>query len=227
MFISPTLKNTSLASAVNNRIKADGSMIAAKAALWRLVGLGAFCLLTGLGVGAVFLGYAQVTDSRTSAERMATAFASALEHANLGTVRLSPESTVNIKPDASIKLDATAAMVRIDPSSTVRIAGDFPRPTEDQLSGGGSDSNAKTVTDFAVFKEVAFGKGTVSTGWSFSSSEQSRPDAQFCYYTEHDDGTTSMRLELARDGQLLPQPPSSPFKTLNFSAAAARCIWFH
>ena len=220
MFISPTAPNAGLASAVNNRIRADGLMIAAKSVLWRLAGIGALCLMTGCGIGAALFGYSYVTNSRTSADKMANAFAVALDHANLGTVRINPDSVV--------KLDSNA-MVRLDPDATVKVEGpplDFPRPTEQQLHAGTPPANAKIVTNYTIFKEIEFGKGKVETGWLFSSSTQDLPDGQFCYYTVlSSDGSTSLRFELGNDGRFA---PGSNNNNLNVDATAAfqRCVWF-
>jgi hypothetical protein len=212
VFLSPTNKNSGLASAVNYRIRADGSMIAAKSILWRLAGVGALCLMAGCGIGAALFGYSYVTDSRTSAEKMAAAFAAALDHANLGSVRLDPNATV-----------------KIDPSAVVRVVGDVPRPSERQLSGEASAaaSNAKVVTNYTIFKQVPYADGKVDTGWTFSSSNQDMPDSQYCHYVgKTADGVTWQVVQLAvKAGQFL---PASQNNNLNIDTALAfqQCIWF-
>lgn len=221
VFLSPTDKNSSLASAVNNRIRADGSMIAAKSVMWRLIGIGALCLMAGCGIGAALFGYAYVTDSRTSAEKMATAFAAALDHANLGTVRFNPESVVKLDPNATVKVDPNASL-KVD-ASAVHMTADVPHPSERQYTGG---SNAKVVTNYTIFKTVKYGTGAVMTGWEFTSSEQDRPTSQFCYYAAPTaDGVTSVHIALAKDGQYLPIAQNN---NANVDAAAAfqQCIWF-
>ncbi|WP_428485038.1 hypothetical protein [Rhodopila sp.] len=217
MFITPSRNNAALAAAVNNRIRADGSMIAAKAVLWRLTGVGVLCLMAGCGLGAVLFGYAQVTDGRTSADKMAAAFAVALEHANLGSVRLNPDSTVKLDPTATVRLDP-AATVRVDAGATVPM-----RPSERQLRGG---SEARTVTNYTIFKQVPFGKGAVYTGWDFNSSSQDRPDAQFCYYAEQaSKGGEYNDVVLGRNGQPQQYQPTNAYN-IDAPAAYQQCVWF-
>ncbi|WP_428491213.1 hypothetical protein [Rhodopila sp.] len=221
VLLRPTNSNSGLAAAVNNRIRADGSMIAAKSAMWRLVGVGALCLMAGCGIGAALFGYAYVADSRSSAEKMATAFAAALDHANLGTVRLNPESVVKLDPNATVKVDPNAAL-KVD-ASAVHMTADLPHPSERQYTGG---SNARVVTDYTIFKTVEFGAGTVITGWNFTSSEQDRPNSQFCYYAAPSvDGVISVRIELAKEGQYLPIAQNNS-ANVDTAAAVQKCIWF-
>ena len=93
-----TQPNRALAQAVNSRITADAVMLSAKSTVWRLTGVGAMFALIGLGVGVGFFGYSYVHDPRTSAQKMAEAFAEALEKSTLrttGEVKLDPQATVS------------------------------------------------------------------------------------------------------------------------------------
>ena len=141
-----TQPNRALAQAVNSRITADAVMLKAKSTVWRLTGVGAMCALIGLGVGAGFFGYSYIHDPRTSAQKMAQAFAEALEKSTLsaGEVKLDPQATVKlanggqVKVDSTgtVRLDASGAVVRLDPSAMVNVRGltpEVPRPTPDQL----------------------------------------------------------------------------------------------
>ena len=113
-----TQANRSLAQAVNSRIMADAVMLNAKSTVWRLIGIGVMCSLIGLGVEAAFFGYSYIHDPRTSAQKMAQAFAEALEKTTLtGEVKLDPQ--------AAVKLNTNGAQVQVDPTSTVRL--DLPR----------------------------------------------------------------------------------------------------
>src|SRR5262249_15414569 len=140
-----TQPNRALAQAVNSRITADAVMLKAKSTLWRLTGVGAMCALVGLGVGAGFFGYSYIHDPRTSAQKMAQAFAEALEKLTLrGEVKLDPQATVKlanggqvkVESTGTVRLDASGAVVRLDPGATVNVRGltpEVPRPTPDQL----------------------------------------------------------------------------------------------
>src|SRR4051812_13293602 len=111
-----TPPNRALAHAVNSRINADAVMLSAKSTLWRLSGVGTMFALLGVGVGAACFGYSYVHDPRSSVEKMATAFAEALDKVTLRTsgelkldpaarVALTDGSVVGIEPNASVKLD--------------------------------------------------------------------------------------------------------------------------
>lgn len=252
--VEPNAMNAAFGSAVNERMAADtravnraSSLVAAKAAMWRFGGVSAVILATGVAVGAGLYGYSFVNDNRRAAEKMADAMAKALEKTTLkttGDVKLDPEAKVKLTettldgkvvldPNASIRLDANGAVVRLDPNSTVRVTGipdqivaSVPRPTQEQLRPEVSTSNnAKVVTNFTVFKQVEFGKGRVNTGWEFESSEQIMPSKQFCYYIEglDEEKQANILINLARNGVMLPVNPEAKF---NFASAAANCIWW-
>jgi hypothetical protein len=118
-------------------------------------------------------------------------------------------------------------MVKLDPGATVRVADAYPRPSQQQLSSRGSQpSNAKVVTDFTIFQHVSYGAGFVNTGWSYSSSEQSAPDSQFCYYiAPSDDGVSSIQITLAQDGEFSPTSRNNKYD-IDTAKAAQHCTWF-
>jgi hypothetical protein len=202
MEVANTLPNRALVQAVNSRITADAVMLRAKSSLCRLTGVGAMCALLGIGAGAAFFGYSYVHDPRTSAEKMATAFGEALEKSTIrttGEVKLDPQAMVRLDSkdatvrldtkDATVRLDTKDATVRLDANAKVTVSGnpygDVPRPTPDQLRPNTPPStNARVVTNYSVFKRVAYSKGAVVTGWSFSSNEDAAPSYEYCYYTE-------------------------------------------
>ncbi|MGD0104118.1 MAG: hypothetical protein ABSC06_08785 [Rhodopila sp.] len=157
---------------------------------------------------------------------MASAFADALQHANLGTVRLNPESTIRLDPAAAVTL-AEPAMVKLDPGTTLRVGEAYPRPSEKQLAAGGSPpSNAKVAINYAIFKAIAYGAGSVYTRWDFSSSEQDVPERQFCYYSAAAaDGVSSIRIELAQDGKFLTASQNNKYN-IDTAQASQQCIWF-
>jgi hypothetical protein len=235
VYVPATEENVSLAHAVNNRIDADGRlirgqgmMLTAKAWLWRFAGLGAFVMLAGIGIGSAFYGYSYVSDSRTSAEKMAAAFAAALEHANLGTVKLDHQATIGV----SGTVEMTPGTVSLEPGGTVRVIGDIPtmvRPTERQLNGGPTtitqQTSSKVVTNFTIFKSTAFGNGFVKTGWNFATSEQPYPSGQFCYYEEPAALGVKTIMYLAEDGKL--SDAALAYKSINTRAAAQNCVWFN
>src|SRR5689334_11481370 len=105
MNIDPTASNRSLAAAVNSRINADARIVSAKAAMWRLAGVGILAALAGVGAGAALYGYASIHDASNTAERLAGAISTAIEKAHLtGEVRMAPEQSVSLDPKAEVGL---------------------------------------------------------------------------------------------------------------------------
>src|SRR4051812_29567329 len=104
-----TAANQGLVQAVNRRINSDAVMLSAKAFALRFGGIGIAGLLIGAGVGAALYGYAYVTDSRTSGEKMAAALADALTHVSMGHVELAVPDTaklpVVVPANTSLPLD--------------------------------------------------------------------------------------------------------------------------
>jgi hypothetical protein len=239
MDVPATPANRALATAVSRRMRAEAREVNAKAALVRALGIGGACALAGIGVGAAFFGYSFITDASSSADRITAAMVEALEKTTLrtgGTVRL--DST-----GATVRLDAhevalEAAPLKLDPGATValdpeaRLTVDLasaatPRPSPEQLKDNGAPPDpdkAKVVTDFTVFKNVAFGTGRVVTGWNFSSSEQKTPSYQYCYFTRDASGSVSTNTYLAVNGAVLTGLPA--VADLDIAKAAAQCVWF-
>jgi hypothetical protein len=240
MEVANTRSNRALAQAVNSRITADAVMLSAKSALWRLTGVGAMCALVGAGVGAAFFGYSYLHDPRTSAEKMATAFVDALEKSTLkmtGDVKLDPQATVKldagaqvkVDPVSTVRLDASNTVVRLDPNAVVKFQGsdngDIPRPTQNQLGSNTLPaSKVQVVTNYTVFKNVAYSKGTVVTGWSFGSNEETAPSSEYCYYMETINDGIGVKMDLAKNGQFI-QKGQSP-AAFDRRNAAANCVWF-
>lgn len=225
--IPNTPANRALASTVDSRIRADARQVAANAAFWRLLGLGAFLLLTGIGVGAAFFGYSYATDTRAAEGRLATAIANALDRVTLklnpdSTVKVNPDSTVKLNPDSTVKLDTTGAIVRLDTRGAI-----LGHPTDQQLGvNTRPESNAKSVTDFTIFKHIPFGHGVVVSGWVFNSNQDATPAAQFCYYTTggiNGDQNMSMRYDLGKNGVKVASVPGIP---VNLDQAFSNCVWF-
>jgi hypothetical protein len=234
-----TQPNRALAQAVNSRITADAVMLKAKSTLWRLTGVGAMCALIGLGVGAGFFGYSYIHDPRTSAQKMAQAFAEALEKSTLrGEVKLDPHAAVkldpngaqvNVDPTSTIRLDASGTVVRLDPNAMVNVRGvtaEVPRPPDRQTNPDTAPSlpRGNVVTDYTVFKTVKYGNGEVVTGWNFTSNKEDSPRHEYCYYAESIRDGVVAQFTLAQNGQL--DLKGAPPPNVDRTSAAANCVWF-
>lgn len=142
VYVPATENNVGLASAVNNRIDADGrlirgqaTMVTAKAWLWRLSGVGLLATGIGAGIGLGLFGYSYVNDSRTSLDKMASAIRTALEQSHL-VVNLDPKATVGVAGSVDMK----PGVVTLAPGSTVVAAGTVA------LEPGGTVSTTGTVS---------------------------------------------------------------------------------
>jgi hypothetical protein len=214
MFVERTSDNIALASAVRSRVNADARIINAKAALWRLAGIGLVAAGIGAGAGmaagASFFGYSFITDSHASAEKIADAITTALERVTLKTELLPGQK------------------IAIDPASKVTIVGqtadDIPRPASKQMQTDARPaSKANVVTNFTIFKSVTFGLGTVETGWNFADSDQRNPTHQYCSYVQPVDARSSMVISIGEDGSMK-LPDKSP-QGVDLRAAYANCVW--
>ncbi|KFC74836.1 hypothetical protein FG93_01015 [Bosea sp. LC85] len=233
--IPVTPENKALAAAVNARMAADSRIVNSKAAMFRALGIGGAIALVGIGIGAAFFGFSYVTDSKSATEKMANAFAAALERTTIktqGEIKLDPDAkvgfgggTVSLDPNTTVKIDPDST-VKLDRNAKVGVSGDLARPSSEQLRPDmGSKSGGATVTNYTVFKNVKFGPGTVVTGWTFTSSEQPRPDHQYCYFAQDvgEDSSTMVKVDLAKNGVMLPNVKARNF---DVAAAASSCIWF-
>lgn len=145
-------------------------------------------------------------------------FAHALDHANLGRVKLDiPEATIKLDPEAKIRLEPDA-LVHLDPAAKVSINSDTPHPSEQQLQAGG-----KIITNFTIFKTVTIdASSSVQTGWDFNSSEQTTPYFQYCHYRHQNADGTSSVTTIAKNGQWVGAKASVDAATL-----AKQCVWFN
>lgn len=242
--VENTPEHQALAAAVEARMRADGRIVNAKAALLRLAGIGALLALTGVGAAAAMFGYSFVKDERPSADKIADALVRALDRTTLkatGDFRLAEDSkvrldnpVVTLDPASTVRMAEPlrldpAATVKLDPAATVKVAGqgENPRPTAAQLQQDAKPaSGARAVTNYTIFKSVPFGQGSVVTGWSFTSSEQPSPTRQYCYYVQEvgpGDSNAQVKVDVAIDGTMLPNLKARNFEP---NAAAASCTWF-
>lgn len=216
MLIAGTKANKALAGAVNARVSADASLIAAKAWLVRCGAVGLMAMMIGGGVGLAFLGYAKSRDASGAADRLADTLTKAIERSKLHA---------ELDPDSTVKLDP-AAQVGMDPDAKVRITQDSasPRPSRDQLkSDAASPTGNAVLTHYTVFKAVRWGGGEVVTGYNFAPGAK-LPDHQYCYFADGIDKQSYKTLHIAAEGHYV-APPNAP-PGLDPAKAAAECVWF-
>lgn len=217
--------NAALANAVAARLSAESVLVDARAAFWRYVGGGSVLAALGVAVGIGCLAYAHVQAVQVSDDALATAMAKAFETVTLtlattgevratGEVALAAGQTVGIDPNARVGLE---------PDATVKVVGDLAVPAA-PAAPAASKKGSKIITDYTVFKRVAYQNGSVFTGWNFASSTDNRPTSQYCYYAETLGEGTSARLNLALDGKLLEDITAAP--GFNVNDAFRNCVWY-
>ncbi len=221
--IPNTPPNAALAATVRERLKTEAARIKATNAFWWLAGLGVCMLLLGIGLGAMAFGYSYVTDQRAAAGNVADAIVTALNRSTIkteGVVKLTDDgNTVKLATSEPLRLDTKGATVQLDTTSA------SIRPTEEQLRPQAvPQSGATPVTDFTVFKAVAWEKGIVVTGWDYDSNEDKMPKRQFCYYTTDTGNGIATRYTIARDGVFDHRASTYPFDA---QQAFLNCTWFN
>ena len=216
MLIAGSKANKALAGAVNRRVGAEASMVAAKAWLIRCTAVGLLAIMIGAGVGLAFLGYARSKDASGAAERLADTLTQALERAKLHA---------DIDPGSTVKLDP-AAQVSMDPSAMVHLADDkaLPHPTREQLKEDATPaSKAQVKTNYTIFKAVHFASGEVVTGYTFAP-QGTVPEHQYCYFADGIDKQSFKTLHIAAEGHYT-APPNPP-PGFDAKQAAQDCVWF-
>ena len=202
-----TPENVVLAQSVNGRLRAEARMIAARAFLFRSLGAGAFALLAGAGLGAAFYGYATMNQFDSAAEKIAAAMQTALADV---TIKTKGEVTLT---DNTLKLEGGPPR------------GAAPTPTQAQLGNDAAPaSKAPVNTTFTVFKQVPYMDGQIVTGWNFRANEDA-PFQQYCYFsrrTNEAKGQVEIKIDLAMDGKILPQPAKSD---VNLEILGRNCVW--
>jgi hypothetical protein len=201
-------ENVALAQHVNGRLRAESRIIAARAFLFRAIGAGAFAALAGIGVGAAAYGYAFMSQYESAAERIASAMQTAL-------------SDVTLKTKGEVTLtDNTLKLEGLPKGNSV------PTPTQAQLGQDATPaSKAPVNTTFTVFKQVPYMDGQIVSGWNFRANEE-KPFQQYCYFSRRSNepkGQVEIKIDLAMDGKVLPQPVKSD---VNLGILASNCVWF-
>lgn len=196
-------ENVVLAQSVNGRLRAEASMIAARAFLMRAAGAGLFAALAGAGIGAAAFGWATLNQYESAAERIAQAMQSALSEVTLKT---KGEVTLT---DNVLRLDQPAPQAKPDFASVV--------------AGQKDDGNAAVRTTFTVFKSVPHLDGNIVTGWQFKGDEK-QPESQYCYFSHPQKFGSDVltQVNIAINGQIAPQTNSE----LDLKRLSKSCIWF-
>jgi hypothetical protein len=221
------------AAALNSRIEAEARIKGVLAFGWLCGGLAISACLISAGVAAALMGYSYMISINPSAEIAAKAVSDAFQKAKIktsvtGSMALA-NTEVSLAKDQTVKL-AEGSFVKLDPSSSVRVTGDFrtdvPQPSKRQLQLDATTNNKDLpFTRYTVFKSAPFGAGVVVTGWNFELSDTSKPQLQRCYYEQILDKGIAATQTVAVDGAA--RRPSALTKlSFDFDGALGNCIWF-
>jgi hypothetical protein len=223
-------ETTTLYDVAKTKLTADARLEQAKTTLYRFGGMGVLAAMLGAGIGFACFGYSYVTDGRAQAQKMGDAMVQALEKAQLtttGDVKLADGSTVGLTPGGQVML-APNSSVRVDPSSKAKVAGFVNSDTHSTtapppVQASPSPQN-RVITQYTIFKMVAYDEGDVVTGWNFDNSNQINPTKQYCYYTEKAVDTVAVRTDLGMDGKMLDN--LKPRHGVDLISAFNSCTWF-
>jgi hypothetical protein len=222
------------AAVINSRLAAEARVARAVGFTWLCGGWAIACCLIGCGLALALYGYSYMISVVPAAELTAKALSDAFKRAELktivsGSMSLSPESELTIASGQTVRLQ-DGAIVKLDPSSSVRIVGDLkvdiPQPSKQQLQLDATTGNKELpFTRYTIFNTASFGSGTVVTGWAFDLSDTSRPTFQRCYYEQTLDKGVAATQTVGIDGS--PRRPSALTKlSFDFDGAFSNCIWF-
>jgi hypothetical protein len=215
---------------VRDRLGADRSYIAGKAAFWRLVGCGALAFGLGTACGLTLYGYSYIRGNSDNLNLLSSALSKELSEVHLqasatGTVQVEP-NTVVLAKDQTVMLDPNSRLL-LDQAAAIRVDGEIsvqaPSVSVPTNSVAPSRPSPHITSNFTVFKRVPFDKGFIVTGWMFLTSVQKAPSTQVCYYTRNVD-EFSVDLDIAKD-QKLDSPKRVP-EGFDVLAAFNKCVWF-
>jgi hypothetical protein len=231
--IPATEFNRRLSDLLRNSIFANEHYIASRIVFWRLIGLGILTFGLGGAIGLGFFGYAYVTRNSVNLSALSAILAKALDQARLtsvaeGTVQLDPHE-IALAKGQTISLDTTATVL-LDPKSAVKVYGQIelqsPSISIPQGTSSQSAQRIPVISNFTVFKRVAFQNGAILTGWNFLTSNQKSPSNQYCYYSESaENSNLNVVLDIAEDQNLL--TPKTVPQGFDMLAAFNRCVWFN
>jgi hypothetical protein len=232
MNLVPTELNQRLANAVRYSVAADRFYTTEKSVFWRFIGLGFIGLGLGAAVGLGFFGYSHVIQNSDNMNILSSTFSKALSEVRLrataeGTVQLEPHD-IFLAKEQTISFDRNSNVL-LDPGAKVLANGELsvqaPSISVPQGSAPKSSSRIPVITNFTVFKNVPFEKGSIVTGWEFLTSVQKYPTSQYCYYTESSEisGADAV-IDVGNDRR--PVTPGKRPQGIDISAAFNRCVWF-
>lgn len=234
IFIPKNSLNEKLVSALNSSIEAQNRKRSSYVLLKRFAGIGIFVMLFGIAGGIACYGYARFNGVLSTEEILTKSFIEALQNVKLqsvatGTVVAKSEPLKFIK-DQYLKLEQNST-VKLSPESSIKVDSEvIVAMPFDYLGNKNNNQQQKNnlqppTNSFVVFKTLEYNKGKIYTGWKYSSSTQSKPESQFCYYTEASSfNEINADYFFAENGRLMNN--LKPPENFDTNDAMQFCIWF-
>ena len=234
VFITKNALNEKLISSVNTTIDAYDRKRTIFVWLKRFLGIGLFFMLIGAAAGISIYAYSRFNGVISTEDLLTKSFIDALKNVKLrsdatGSV-LVKSDPLKFSSDQLVKLDPNS-VVKLDPSASIKVESEvvvaipFDYLNINKTTTGQKPTLSNPQNTFVVFKSISYGKGKIYTGWNYQSSNQSKPDSEFCYYSEASTfNEVSADFFFAKNGQLSSntKPPEN-FDTVD---AIKYCFWF-
>ena len=146
------------------------------------------------------------------------------------TLRSMPPLTITVKIDPDSKVLLVNNKPVTEKPETPLIPDVITNPNNNKiesLSTGPHEPAAKPEpviqTSVTVFKTVKYKTGSIMSGWTFPNGAATRPDHQYCYFTQNMTDGSEKRQDIARNGKMIESAPSGVFDQ---SERMTYCQWF-
>lgn len=222
----------SLLASVNKELYYQSYQDNASSFLYGCIGLGIMFILFSAGYLFFQMGYSTIVDNTSATKTIVKSLVASLSDVIIkveaeGTVnisnpimaideniaiKISPDSIVRLSPDSSVRIDASLKVVQ-------------PKPSNMQLGLDQNFANGLSPsTEYVIFKDIPFRRGSVTTGSAFSMLNNISPKYEYCFYRENIEGTKNIRVQIGKDGIIssIADNTKLPFKKED---AFALCQW--
>lgn len=186
---------------------------------------GSAALVLAGGIGAAAIVYASNQKLDMEALKRVMAQMPELRVATIPPLTLEQPAPLKLE-EGTVKL-ADGGTVSIDPTATVGVKGTVAaqQPVQPQIATQPQKTNDGDAikTEVTVFNEVAFGQGSIVTGWRYANGSSKTPTTQYCYYSQTQPDGAEQRVNVA-----INRVPQAAARKLvpNLDAALTKCVWF-
>ena len=193
-------------------------------------GLAGMFLLVGSGLLILMNAYYSERDTQIHYQAIAESFSQALSRSQIkattsGEVSLSKGATVSLAKDQTVSTDIShkELIEKKDISKPDTLANnELFQPSEEQLGLHQGNVNSKAPkTTYTIFKSIAYGNGSIMTGWEFEPDQPQTPRSQYCYFSGESNGK-GVLISIGRNGLPLEVQQQN---LINPADAFRLCVW--